>query len=136
MKQVLIVVAAFLLGGAAFAGVALAAGTAQAPNARLAVYVDGGDTPGSFSVPRKKGVTSVTNPLTGVYCIKPSNPDVTLSKIVPVVSMEYSGTASADSRAAWSSLNIYCPSGTIEVDTYHLSDLNHVNNVAFTLTVF
>lgn len=138
MKQVLVATAGFALIGAIFAGASFASGpvTAQAPNARLALLVDGGDLVGNFAVLRKKGVASVTNPLTGVYCIKPSSTTMALGKIVPMVAPEVNGSFNADTTAAWNSLLVYCPKGTIEVDTFQVSTRVHRNNVGFTVTVF
>src|SRR4051812_41148749 len=106
MKRVVIAMAGVVLLGATWVGVSAATGAvvAQAPNARLALLVDGGDTPGTFVVLRKKGVASVTNPLTGFYCITPSSSTMKLGKVVPIVALEASGTPNSDTTVAWSSL--------------------------------
>ncbi|HUR15787.1 MAG TPA: hypothetical protein VMZ33_00750 [Candidatus Limnocylindrales bacterium] len=137
MKPFLAGAAAFALMGAVFAGVSMAAGpvTAQAPNARLALVVDGGSTNGSFTVLRKKGVTSVANPYVGVFCVTPSA-TLALGRIVPMVGVDLGGSPFADSGAAWNRQLVYCPPGTIEVETFQVSTGAHRNDVGFTLTVF
>ena len=106
MRKVLVASAVFVLIGAVFAGAVMATGpvTAQAPNARLALLVDGNDIVGSFTVLRKKGVAAVTNPYSGIYCIKPSSSTMALGKIVPIVALEVNGTPAADPAPArgWS----------------------------------
>lgn len=97
------------LSAVAFGGVALANGgtkgdvapsgaetiTAQAPGARVAVYIEGGVAAGSFTVARQLGVVSVTNPSVGIFCIKPVS-SVSTAKIVPTVSTEYENTEGWD----------------------------------------
>ena len=138
MKQVLVALAGVVLVGVMFAGASLATGpvSAQAPNARLALVVDGNDSVGSFQIMRKKGVASVTNPYSGIYCITPSNSTIALGKIVPNVTLEVSGTPNPDTTVGWSSLLVNCPNGTIEVDGFQISTRIGRNNVAFSLTVF
>ena len=136
--RVLAVFAGVLLVGALFAGAALATGpvVAQAPSARLAVLIDGGDGPApNFVILRQKGVLSVTNPQLGVFCIKPSNTKVNVLKIVPNVSTEFGLSNANDDTAQWNSTPLECPSGTIEVLTFHVNNA-HENNVGFTVTVF
>jgi len=137
VKKVVAAMTAFVLVAAVFAGAVLAAGavTAQAPNSRLALVIDGGDSVGSFEILRKKGVASVTNPLSGVYCVKPSSSTMALGKIVPVVGLDVSGTPNPDTVVAWSRLLANCPNGTIEIDAYSTGSWVHRNNVGFTLTV-
>src|SRR4051812_11855701 len=117
MKRVLVAMGAVMLLGATLAGVSLATGpmAAQAPNARLAVVIAATGPTGTFQILRAKGVASVTNPLTGFFCIKPSSTTMRLGRIVPTVSVDAGRTPNADTTVVWSSLNIGCPSGTIEV---------------------
>ena len=140
MKRLLIVLASLLVVAAVFGGVALASGpvTAQAPNARLAVLIDGNNPTGTFTVIRKKGVAMVTNPLDGVFCIKPSNAKVNVGRIVPNVTTEWHYTKTVGyTQALWDSAGASCPAGTIEVNAI-TSDAGQTsqNDVGFSVTVF
>lgn len=149
MKRVLYVLVGALLGGALFGGMALAGaggdkgdGTAEgvpaivaeAPNARVAVYVVGGETAGQFTVVRQKGIVAVTNPSTGIFCLKAVS-GVSSRKVVPIVSTEFSGTAHYDGFAQWSAVRDPCPSGTIKVTTFDAGDSALFNQVAFTVVI-
>jgi hypothetical protein len=138
VKQVLAVMGGVVLIGLMFAGASFATGpfTAQAPNARLALVVDGNATVGSFTTLRKKGVASVTNPYAGIYCITPSSSTMALGKIAPMVTLEVSGTPNPDTMVGWSRLLVYCPNGTIEVDSFQIGTRMGRNDVGFSLTVF
>jgi hypothetical protein len=119
------------------AGVSLATGpvSAQAPDARLAVSIFGGDTTGQFQVLRTKGVVSVTNPATGFFCITPSSTTMKLNRIVPLVSLDGQGTPNSDTTALWSSLNVVCPNSAIEVQSFLISTRSSRNRVGFNVVV-
>lgn len=148
MKRFLYVLLGVALSAAVFGGVAMANGggkgeaapsdtetvAAQAPGARMAVYVQGGAAAGTFTVVRQQGVVSVSNPANGVYCIKPVA-GVSPAKIVPMVSTEYSNTAGFDSLAQWSVEKAGCPSGTFRISTFDVSVGGLFNQVAFTVVV-
>ncbi|MDR3555661.1 MAG: hypothetical protein P4L55_12965 [Syntrophobacteraceae bacterium] len=82
---------------------------------------------------RSLGVSQVTNPSTGVYCIKPSGPfDVT--KVVASVTPEDQYSSGHSLLAYFAATNFTCPAKTLEVHTYDLAgSLN--NYVAFTIIV-
>jgi len=104
-------------------------GGAQAPNARLAVFV----LQGSF-VARSKGVAAVTNPSVGLYCIAPSG-DLNVSKIIPTVTVDWSNSYGNSLTAYWRSSGVGCPEGQIAIVTYARSDTVLTNDVAFTVVV-
>ncbi|MFO1047154.1 MAG: hypothetical protein U1E52_04560 [Geminicoccaceae bacterium] len=66
---------------------------------------------------RKKGVASVTNPTTGIYCLKPSSSSINLGTVVPTVSVDFSTTSRTDSIVQLRSVNAYCPAKTSELIT-------------------
>lgn len=155
MKRFLYILAGVMVSAALFGGAAMASGgggtntadkagtpppegtgpiAAQAPDARLALYMAGGSTAGTFTVIRQQGVVSITNPSTGIYCIKPVA-GVAPAKIVPAVSTEFSNTPSFDAFAQWSAARLPCPSGNIKIVTYDISDGGLYNQVAFTVVV-
>jgi len=107
---------------------------AQAPKARLAVYVRGGANIGNFDVPRHVGIHGVSNPANGIYCIAPAT-GIKASYIVPQVATEYSLTPQLDRFAQWASVRTTCPPGNIQVETFDLGDHAANNEVAFTVTV-
>jgi hypothetical protein len=137
VKRVLVALALVAVLGATWVGVSSASGPvdAQAPNARLAVLIYGGDSTGTFTVMRKKGVAAVTNPATGWFCIKPSSSTMKLGRIVPIVTLDAQGTPNADTTAQWSALNWVCPSGTIEVQSFVVPTRVSRNRVGFALVV-
>jgi hypothetical protein len=58
-----------------------------------------------------------------------------LGRIVPLVSLDAGGTASSDTTAVWSSVNIACRTGTIEVETFQIGTRIGRNHAAFNLVV-
>ena len=64
---------------------ALAIGGAQAPNSRIAAFVQAGG-----AVVRSKGIAAVTHPSAGVYCIDPSASPFNVNKAVPSLSVDWS----------------------------------------------
>lgn len=124
MKRILHVLVGMALGSALVGGVALAANniapaaavTAEAPNARLAVLIDGGATAPSFTVLRRKGVASISNLSTGIFCVTPkASLGMDVSKIMPIVTTELAGTSSVTFRAFWYASGLNCPAGSIEI---------------------
>ena len=114
-----------------------AAVAAQAPDFRLAAFVDGDI--GGYAVRRKKGVRSVARAATGTYCITPSG-DLPLAKIVPIVTAEWSRSDWSSVAAHWIAQRNLCPAGTIEVVTLAITNLSggyfdQNDEVAFTIHV-
>jgi hypothetical protein len=149
MKRLLYVLVGAVLSAVVFGGAAMANGdgkgeaapsgaetiAAQAPSARVALYVQGGATTGQFTVVRQQGVVSVTNPEYGTFCVKPVA-GVSPAKVVPTVSTEWTGTATADGFAEWSATRGPCPAGTIRVATFVASGGgSYLNAVAFTVVI-
>jgi hypothetical protein len=139
LRALCILIGAIAVAGV-WAGAAMATGpvAAQAPDARLALFVRGETwSPGGapdFTVLRQKGVTSVTNPIAGVFCVDPSSTTMKLGRIVPNVSTDASYTAT-DTVAMWLSFNNACPTNTIAVAGSDFSTNALNNQVAFMLTV-
>ena len=149
MKRLLYVLIGVLLSGALFGGAALATGddkgadataesgaeatvAAQAPYARMALYING--NPGGFAILRAKGVISVSNPQPGVFCIRPVAA-IAPSRVVPNVSTDFYSTGGFDTFAQWNSGRTSCPAGRIQVNTFDASSTAAFNDVAFTVTV-
>ena len=117
-------------GGAA---VPEASGLAQS-TARLTALV----APGGNLV-RSKNVAAVTNPSTGIVCIRPTpGKGINIARIVPSVTVEW-GWSSGNNLVAYYFSNepgffTDCPSGYIEVRTYNFAG-QLSNSVAFTIVV-
>lgn len=110
-----------------------AAGAAQSTQARLTALV----APGGVLI-RSKGVASVTNPSTGITCIKPSSALVNIGRIVPAVTVEW-GWSFGNNLVAYYFSNepsffTDCPARNIEVRTYNFAG-NLSSAVAFTIVV-
>jgi hypothetical protein len=108
---------------AAGTGSAAAAGAADAPKVRLAVFysIDG------YEVVRSKGSDKVTSPDIGVYCVKTSAGGgiANARNTVPVVSIEYATAKGqgANAVAVVATASPDCPNAKrwIGVRTYDLS---------------
>jgi hypothetical protein len=103
--------------------------------ARLAALVDQGG-----GVIRSKGVSSVSNPSLGLYCIRPrSDSGIVVNQIIPSVTVDYSNSSVVESMAQYRSSGVGCSSGTIAVVTF--ADINldgrygASDSVAFTIVV-
>ena len=159
MRRVVTVVAALLLAGGVGFGASAATATpgqangkdtsvraelAQAEgntpvdtdgNARVVVFVDG-NNPRSRVIKRSVGVTQVTNPVPGRFCINPSDESgVSPGDTVPTVATEYVGTSGFDGFAQWNSSRQGCPVGTFTVNTFDASEGTPLNDVAFTFLI-
>jgi hypothetical protein len=147
MRKFLYAVIAVVLAAAVFTGVATATGesdkgadlpaeggtvAAQAPNARLAVHVNGGSS--GFTVLRAKGAISISNPQPGTYCIRPVS-TIKVGRAVPTVATDYWGTGGFDTFAQWNSGRPTCAAGRIQVNTFDASAGTPYNDVAFTVVV-
>ena len=106
--------------------------------ARLAIWVDAGG--GVF---RSKGVSSISHPAIGRYCITPTDPSV-LSNGVGVVSVDWDDSSGNGLYAFWGGAGFQCPAGTTSVRTFLLRSgggggggpqVNPSDNVAFTLVI-
>jgi hypothetical protein len=89
---------------------ALAVGGAQAPNSRIAAFVQAGG-----SVVRSKGIDGVSHPSTGVYCIDPTVATLNVNKAIPALSIDWSSSLGDALMAQWRSTGIGCPSGQFAV---------------------
>lgn len=113
-----------------------AIGGADAPSARLAALIRG-NIDGSVTVFRSKGIAGVTKPQVGLVCIQPS-PALDVTRIVPVVSIDFSTSFVGNNLVEYRSAGVGCPSGNIAVRTFVLDP--NVNKrpddgVAFTIVV-
>ena len=152
MKRIALLVAGACLAAALGAGVASAAvgGThdpapeaaastegvtlGDAPTTRVAVYVDG-TGPGTYTVPRVKGVSAVTNPVDGTFCIRPTVSGFRPRHVFPVVTVDYSLSEVNGTTAQWRSGRPFCPAGTIEIVTYDVTTGVMNNTTAFTVVI-
>ena len=143
-------VLALLLAGAMGAGVAVAAGgggreaanpegvsppvAADAPGARLALVVDVGDTLGITHIHQNKGVQSVTNPATGIFCVKAApSTGIRAGRAVPMVSTEWNFSANDQTVVQWNSNRQICTAGTFEVRSFDTG--GQQNNAGFTMVI-
>jgi hypothetical protein len=80
-------------------------------------------TPTFGGVIRSKGVKSVSNPKTGVFCITPSV-SLDLTKIYPLVSIEWGYSSGSSLLAYWrdTSLSTDCGATDLEVQTYDFNN--------------
>lgn len=114
-----------------------AIGGADAPNARLAALIRVNVNPRSVVVFRSKGVASVTSPVVGLVCIKPSA-TFNVNQIVPNVSIDFSNSFVGNNMVEYRSAGVGCPTGNIAVRTFVLDpDVNKRpdDGVAFTIVV-
>ena len=115
---------------------AQAFGGVVAPYARLAGLFDAGGAP-----IRTKGVQSIQQIATGVYCIRPSvGTNINVNTIIPSVSVEYFHSLSDEVQVQWAARNSGCGPGRIGVYTFRnlsLSGGNYVfsNGVGFSIVV-
>ena len=104
-------------------------------NARVVVFVDG-NNPRTRVVKRSAGVQSVTNPVPGRFCVRPTVASgVDTADTVPIVSTEYIGTSGFDGFAQWNSSRQGCPQGTFTINTFDASTGTALNDVAFTVLI-
>jgi hypothetical protein len=104
-------------------------------NARVIVFVDG-NNPRTRVVKRSVGVQSVTNPVPGRFCLRPTAASgVDTADTVPIVSTEYIGTGGYDGFAQWNSTRQGCPQGTFTINTFDASQGAPLNDVAFTVLI-
>ena len=106
----------------------------EAPTTRVAVWVDGQGS-GSYLLRRGKGVTSVTNPQDGTFCIRSGLSGFHPSRVFPVVSVDYSLSEQNTSMAQWRSNRPFCPAGTIEIHTFDSQTGLDDNTVSFTVVI-
>jgi hypothetical protein len=100
-------------------------------NAEVAALVEGGGT-----AVKSKNVTTVTNPSTGIYCVKPSV-KIEQNAIYPQVTVEY-GLSSGQSLLAYvDDARHECPSNSIEVLTFDFNEgtIEQSQSVAFYLYI-
>ena len=111
---------------------ARAIGGAQAPNSRIAAFVNQGG-----AVNRSKGINAVSHPSTGLYCLDPKNATFDTTRVVPSVSVDWSTSLGDALMAQWRSSGIGCPAGWLSVLTFDGEDgsFDLSNQVSFTLVV-
>lgn len=107
---------------------------AEAPTARVAVWVDGEGT-GSYTVKRGRGIAFVTNPADGTFCVRTNAPGLHPGRVIPTVAVEYSLSELNTAAAQWRSGRPFCPAGTIEVVTFDTSTGGANNTTSFTVTI-
>ncbi len=109
-----------------------AVGGAEAPNARLSAFVQAGGT-----VVRSKGVTGVSHPSAGVYCVDPKVATLNVNKAIPSLSVDWSTSLGDALMAQWRSAGIGCPSGQFSILTFDGEDgsFDLSDGVSFTINV-
>lgn len=155
MKKLLMLAAAVALSASVGAGVAVAAvgdggrapnppveagptegvNPADAPTTRVAVWVNGGAEAGNYSVLRGKGISAVTNPSAGIFCVRSNLAGFRPQRVVPVVSVEYSLSTANETDAQWRSSRTMCPAGTLEIYTFNQASGVPDNDASFTVVV-
>src|SRR4051812_7562575 len=89
-------------------------------------------------VVRGKGLTSVSHPSTGAYCITPKVP-VNVHALVPVVSVEWGTSLGNSNLVQYHDINSFCPANEIEVLTFSFDrvggSFDFADTVAFTIVV-
>lgn len=156
MKKLLTICAAVVLSAGIGAGVAVAATSggptertpnppttgategvnlAEAPTTRVAVWVNGGAEEGQYAVVRGKGISAVTNPDPGLWCVRPNVSGLHPSKVVPMTSVEYSGSTTFNDAIQWRSIRTLCPAGTLEFLSFQLGSGVPNNDVSFTVMI-
>lgn len=109
-----------------------ALGGATCGDARICAYT--GQNALGTPVFRSKNVASVFSPLDGVTCIKPRAGIITISKVVPLVTVEWGQSFLNDLLAFYEDIKVSCPAGYLEVRMYDLNG-NLNPRVAFNLVV-
>lgn len=154
MKKLLMLAAAIVVSATIGAGVAVAAvgdggrtpnppeagaaeGTnpAEAPTVRVAAFVNGGATVGSGGLVRSKGINSFSNPSAGVFCLRSSVSGFHPSRVVPVVSVDYSLSTNNETDVQWRSSRVICPAGQLEFYAFNQATGVADNDAAFTVVV-
>jgi hypothetical protein len=115
-------------GPAGAAGVAGTTGAAGSARAFAAVQFAGP----SFQTGKVQGFTAVTRPGTGVYCL--TAPGIDSSTTVPVASVDFGMSSTANSFAEVRQSAANCSAGQFEVDTFTPPN-TPVSTVGFTLMV-
>jgi len=110
-----------------------ALGFADCKAARLCALITPG-TPPFVDVIHSKNVAAVRHPSTGLYCIKPKDTIVNVSRIIPSVTVEWDHSSGSDLLAFYSFGGEGCPANRITVLTYDLAQ-NRTDRVAFTIVV-
>jgi hypothetical protein len=89
------------------------------------------------TVLRAAGVSEVTHPSTGIFCIKPSKPKLDVTGLVPSVTPEWYHSSGYSLLAFFSTPNYACPTGYLEVQTYNFGSGTAVlsDTVAFSIVV-
>ncbi len=85
-----------------------------------------------------KGVAALTNPSTGVYCIKPKRrTKIDVTRIVPALTAEWDGSTGNALMAYWIKSGAGCAAGRIAVATVNGTDgtFGISNDVAFAIIV-
>jgi hypothetical protein len=107
---------------------------AKAPNARIAALI----RPGGIIVVGK-GISSVTNPAKGIYCIAPSSAGVDPNTSLVTVSVEYFYSKLNEVKVQWARAGHPCGAANLAVYTFADPSAtglyNFSNAVAFVINV-
>jgi hypothetical protein len=107
---------------------------AKAPNARVAALI----RPGGIVVVGK-GISSVTNPAKGIYCISPTSTNVNPNTSIVTVSVEYFYSKLNEAKVQWARSGHPCGAANLAVYTFADPSAtglyNFSNAVAFSINV-
>ena len=154
MKKLLMLGAAVLVSATIGAGVAVAAVgdggrvpnppaearpegvvLAEAPSVRVAAFVNGGSTVGASQLVRSRGITSFANPVEGIFCLRSNVSGFHPSRVIPVVSIDYSLSTNNETDVQWRSSRVSCPSGNLEFFAFNQATGAPDNDASFTVIV-
>lgn len=108
---------------------------AEAPSVRVAAYVNGGASVGSVSLIRSRGVSGLSNPAPGIFCLRSNVSGFHPARVVPVVSIDYSLSTTNETDVQWRSARSTCPAGQLEFYAFNQSTGTPDNDAAFTVIV-
>ena len=91
-------------------------GGATCGDVRVCAYI--GQNALGTPVFRSKNVVAVFSPVDGVTCIKPKAGVITISKVVPLVTVEWGQSFLNDLLAFYENIKVDCPAGYLEVRMY------------------
>ena len=109
-----------------------AIGGAKVDNLRIGAVVQAGGT-----VVRSKGITGVSHPSTGLYCVDPAGAAFNVNTAVPTLSVDWSTSLGDALMAHWRSAGIGCPAGQFAILTFDGEDgsFDLSDSVSFTILV-
>ncbi len=90
-----------------------ALGGANVKYARIAAVVDQGG-----AVIRSKGISGVTHPDVGIYCVAVKDTSLKVRQFVPMVTVEWGNSSGDDLMANYYADGADCPAKNVEIQTF------------------